>query len=131
MRLEQLLLSAATAEPVCRNGDSTQTSRQIRVQNKIRTDYDSLKAQMMVNIKKKSSCWPPGPNLQPATCLPALTLRGALLPPPGHSGVVPTAAQDARAGAELLLVTAALRRLTASQDLHRAARVRSLSLITK
>ena len=69
---------------------------------------------MMVNIKKKS-CWPPGPNLQPATCLPALALRGALLPPPGHSGVIPTAAQDARAGEEglppLLILTAALRRL--------------------
>ena len=72
MRLEQLLLSAATAEPVCRNGDSTQTSRQIRVQNKIRTDYDSLKAQMMVNIKKKAAVGHLAPISSPRPACPRL-----------------------------------------------------------
>ena len=55
----------------------------------------------MVNIKKKKNAVGHlAPISSPCPCLPALTLRGALLPPPAHSGVILTAAQDARDGDE-------------------------------
>lgn len=54
---------------------------------------------MMVNVKE-NAVGHLAPVSGPCPCLPALTLRGALLSPPAHSGVILTAAEDARDGDE-------------------------------